>query len=144
MIDRIRTDLPVPEPPTTPSISPRLTARSRSSCTTCSPKLFFSPVTSMMGCSSAISGPADLGEEDREECIEDDDEEDALDDRGGGPEADLLGIALDLKTLEAARHGDDQTEDRRLDQGLPKIGHRHDFAGALDEGDRRDAQRDPA
>jgi hypothetical protein len=40
MIERISTDLPVPEPPTTPRISPRLTVRSRLSWTICSPKLF--------------------------------------------------------------------------------------------------------
>ena len=38
MIERISTDLPVPEPPTTPRISPRLTSRSRSSWMTCSPR----------------------------------------------------------------------------------------------------------
>ena len=43
MIERISTDLPVPEPPTTPMISPRLTSRSRLSWMTWSPKLFLSP-----------------------------------------------------------------------------------------------------
>ena len=31
-----------------------------------------------------------------------------------------------------------------LISGLPKVGHRHDLADALDEGDRRDVERDPA
>ena len=39
---------------------------------------------------------------------------------------------------------DDQAEDRRLDQQLPEVGERHDLADALDEGDRRDFERDPA
>ena len=47
MIERISTDLPVPEPPTTPRISPRRTSRSRSSWMTCSPKLLVRPRTSM-------------------------------------------------------------------------------------------------
>jgi hypothetical protein len=43
MIERISTDLPVPDPPTTPRISPRRTSRSRPSWMICSPKLFLSP-----------------------------------------------------------------------------------------------------
>ena len=43
MIERISTDLPAPDPPTTPRISPRRTSRSRPSCTTCSPKRFVRP-----------------------------------------------------------------------------------------------------
>ena len=35
MMVRSSTDLPVPEPPTTPSTSPRRTSRSRPSCTVC-------------------------------------------------------------------------------------------------------------
>ena len=42
---RMRTDLPVPEPPTTPMTSPRVTAKSRPSCTTWRPNWFFRPVT---------------------------------------------------------------------------------------------------
>lgn len=43
MIERISTDLPVPDPPTTPRISPRRTVRSRPSCTAKSPKRLTSP-----------------------------------------------------------------------------------------------------
>lgn len=42
---RINTDLPVPEPPTTPRISPRRTSRSRSSCTVWRPNRLVSPRT---------------------------------------------------------------------------------------------------
>ena len=58
----------------------------------------------MIGLGFRRSQPADLGEEDGEEGVEHDDEEDRLDDRGGGPQAHLLGIAFDLHALEAAGH----------------------------------------
>ena len=46
---RISTDLPEPEPPTTPTISPLFTVRSTPSWTTCEPKAFTSPRTSIAG-----------------------------------------------------------------------------------------------
>ncbi|CEE18053.1 hypothetical protein XAC2852_790027 [Xanthomonas citri pv. citri] len=52
---RISTDLPVPEPPTTPRISPRRTSRSRSSCTVWLPKRLVSPRTEIASCSSSTS-----------------------------------------------------------------------------------------
>jgi hypothetical protein len=54
---RSSTDLPVPEPPTTPRISPRRTSRSSPSCTTCGPKRFTRPRTSMT-CSGALTSPS--------------------------------------------------------------------------------------
>ena len=48
------TDLPVPDPPTTPRTSPRRTVRSRSLCTTWSPNCDSRPLTSMGGASSSI------------------------------------------------------------------------------------------
>ena len=58
MIERISTDLPLPEPPTTPMISPRRTSRSRFSCTTCDPNRLLSPRTLMMGASSTAEDVA--------------------------------------------------------------------------------------
>ena len=55
MIERISTDLPVPEPPTTPRISPRQTSRSRFSWMTASPKRLVRPRTEMMGWDSLIA-----------------------------------------------------------------------------------------
>ena len=62
MIERISTDLPVPEPPTTPMISPRRTSRSSPSWTTCSPKAFLRPRTAMIGGGrvAAHSQPTDV------------------------------------------------------------------------------------
>src|SRR3546814_8788557 len=60
-IERISTDLPVPEPPTTPSSSPRRTSRSRSSCTTCSPKRLTRPRTWMIASRSSGFGIRDSG-----------------------------------------------------------------------------------
>src|SRR3546814_20380323 len=90
----------------------------------------------------ARSYPSDLGEEDGEEGVEDDDEEDALDDRGGRAKSHLLGVALHLQPLEAAGHGDDEAEHGRLDERPPQVRHRHHLAYALDEGYRRDLGRD--
>ena len=53
MIELSSTDLPVPDPPTTPSTSPRSTVRSRLSCTTWSPNCERRPRTSMAGASSS-------------------------------------------------------------------------------------------
>jgi hypothetical protein len=55
MMERISTDLPVPDPPTTPRISPGRTSRSRSLWMIWSPKLLHSPRTVMIGGGSLIS-----------------------------------------------------------------------------------------
>src|SRR3546814_8042798 len=69
----------------------------------------------------ARSYPSDLGEEDGEEGVEDDDEEDALDDRGGRAKSHLLGVALHLQPLEAAGHGDDEAEDGSSEEHTPEL-----------------------
>src|SRR3546814_14602494 len=91
----------------------------------------------------ARSYPSDLGEEDGEEGVEDDDEEDALDDRGGRAKSHLLGVALHLQPLDAAGHGDDEYEDGRLDERPPQARHRHPPASALADGCRRCTEREP-
>ena len=54
-MERISTDLPVPDPPTTPRISPRRTVRSRSSWITWSPNWFLRPRTTITGSPSRAS-----------------------------------------------------------------------------------------
>src|SRR5579862_5154206 len=54
-IVRSNTDLPLPEPPTTPSTSPRRTSRSIPSCTVCSPNRLTSPRTLITMSSSAAA-----------------------------------------------------------------------------------------
>ena len=56
MIERIRTDLPVPDPPTTPMISPRRTSRLTSLWTTWLPKLFCRWLTRMTISASVSAG----------------------------------------------------------------------------------------
>ncbi len=108
----------------------------------CSPKRLASPRTVMIGW-RRLHQPSDRTEEDGEDGIEHDHEEDRLDDGGGRAQADFLRIAFDQHALEAARQGDDEAEDRRLDQADPQIGERDDLLQSLNVGERRNAERQP-
>src|SRR5262245_5618686 len=113
---RISTDLPVPEPPTTPITSPRRMSRSSPSCSTCSPKRFTRPRTSitLAGVSGAAMSDAQDREQDGEQSIGDDDQEDAFHDRAGGHLADAFRAAGDAQAFETADQRDQDGEDRRL------------------------------
>src|ERR1700744_4090030 len=85
MMVRVSTDLPAPDGPTNPKISPRLTSRSRPSSTRVEPNCTVMPRTRMM---ASLVAPAwsltgvmshpDRGEEDREHAIHHDDEENSF------------------------------------------------------------------
>ena len=140
MIERISTDLPVPEPPTTPRISPRQTSRSRSSWMTCSPKRLASPRTVMIGWDVAHSQPTELKKTANTASR-------TITRKIDWTTAVVVRrptssrIALDQHALEAAGQRDDEAEHRRLDQADPQIGERDDFLQSLDVGQRRNAER---
>ena len=117
MIERISTDLPVPDPPTTPRISPRQTVEVEILVD----DLLAEAIAQAADRDDRLGfglrpAPSDRAEEDGEDGVEHDHEEDRLDDRGGRAQADFFRIALDQHALEAARQRDDEAEDRRLDQ----------------------------
>src|ERR1700721_344598 len=116
MMVRVSTDLPAPDGPTKPRISPRLTSRSRPSSTLVEPNCTEISRTRMMA--SAISGASshsDRGEEDRKYAVHDDDEEDALHHRRGGVLAQRFGTALHRESLAAGDDADHRRHHRRLD-----------------------------
>src|SRR5262245_58907228 len=78
MMVRNSTDLPAPEAPTTPRISPARRSRERWSSTIWSPKPTTRSRTLMTGPFAILLHP-DRGEEDREQAVEHDHEEDRLD-----------------------------------------------------------------
>src|ERR1700709_1289321 len=95
MMVRVRTDLPAPDGPTKPRISPRLTSRSSPSSTLVAPNCTEISRTRMMA--SVISGAmshSDRGKEDRKYAVHDDHEENALHHRRGGVLAERFGAAL--------------------------------------------------
>src|SRR6202012_562439 len=115
MMVRGSTDLPAPEGPTKPRISPRLTSRLSPSSTRVDPNCTVISRTRMMA--SEISGEAstarslagvmshpDRGEEDRKHAIHHDDEEDPLHHRRRGVRSERFRAALDREPLDA---GDD-------------------------------------
>ena len=87
--------------------------------------------------------PTRYSKEDREDGVEHDDQEDRLNDGGGGAGADFLAVPLDQHALEAAGERDDEAEHRRLDEADPEVGDRNHFLQALNVGDRRDFEREP-
>src|SRR5690606_39047305 len=142
--ERISTDLPEPEPPTTPMISPRYTSRSSPSCTVCAPNRLTSPRTETIASRLSGSGifvkarppslprqarlripnpksripafpsPIHVHEPDRRQRVEHDHQRDRLHHARGGALAHRLRGALDLQALQAADQADHQREQRRL------------------------------
>ena len=144
MIERISTDLPVPEPPTTPRISPRRTSRSSPSWMTWLAEAVAEAVDLDDGLRfPAHSQPISVKKTAKKAS------------RTMTRKIAWTTAVVVLRPTSSAFDStcmpwkqpamrDDQAEDRRLDQQLPEVGHRHDLADALDEGDRRDVERDPA
>src|SRR5882724_9789404 len=132
---RSSTDLPVPEPPTTPITSPGCTSRSRLSCTICGPNWVRRPLTRMIGSTIATPAPsvAQVGEQHGEEGVEDDHEEQRFHHRLGRQPAYALGAATHPHALEAADHGDQEGEHRRLDHPDPEMGQGHRLVQEVEE-----------
>src|ERR1700684_2998166 len=117
MMVRVSTDLPAPEGPTKPRISPRWTSRSSPSSTLVAPnRTEISRTRMMASAGSGAMSHSDRGEEDREHAVHDDDEEDTLHHRSGGVLAERFGAALDREPLDAGDDADHRRHDRRLDQ----------------------------
>src|SRR5450830_1199906 len=117
IISRSSVDLPEPLPPTTAKISLRRTSRSRSECTTWSPKrvdsLLISMIVSRAG-AGALTSEIQHTEGNREQGVGDDHQEDRLHHAAGGLAADAVGAALRAKTLKTAHERDDGGEHGRL------------------------------
>src|SRR5262249_15248732 len=115
-IVRVSTDLPAPEAPTKPRISPRKT----SSVTPLRTRLPFRSTTrsrtSMTGAfdSFAMSHP-DRCKKHGKNAVEHDYQKNGFNDRIGGFFAERFGAALHLQTLDAGDDADDQRHERRLD-----------------------------
>src|SRR5665213_25282 len=126
MIVRSSTDLPRPDPPTTPRISPGRTSSDRWSSTIRSSNPTTRSRTSITGLCSAMASHSDRGEEDGEHTVEHDHQEDRLDHRGGRLQAERFGAALDPQAFGAGDHADDQCHHRRLDHADLEIAHGYD------------------
>src|SRR6202011_3385494 len=112
---RNSTDLPAPDPPTTPRTSPCRTSTSRFSCRMRPPMRVVSPRTRTIGASDA-----EAGEKDGEGGIDDDHEKDGADDGQGGEAADALGAARHVEPGVTADERDGSGEERRLDDADPE------------------------
>src|SRR5580693_235467 len=116
MMVRVSTDLPAPEGPTKPRISPRFTSRSSPSSTLVAPnRTEISRTRMMASAGSGAMSHSDRGEEDREHAVHDDDEEDTLHHRSGGVLAERFGAALHREPLDAGDDTDHRRHHRRLD-----------------------------
>src|SRR5579863_71086 len=101
---RSSTDLPVPEPPTTPITSPRSTSRSRLRWIVRPPRRVLRPCTRMIGdpepltpLPCAAGSDMEIGEDDGEAGVEHDHQEDRFDHGDGGEAAHALGALRDLE-----------------------------------------------
>ena len=137
MIVRSRTDLPVPEPPTSPTISPRKTSKSslswmtlspncvrtpRSRSTTSRPSLMVDELAALRAAARLVSVPGSSRHQTfaSRKMIENTASSTMTQKIDSTTDLvvswpDALGAAADLQALEAADGGDDQAEDRRLD-----------------------------
>src|SRR5215471_5314609 len=119
---RVRTDLPAPEAPTKPRISPRYTS-------SVTPLRILLPLSSTtrsrtsMTDSLAISHP-DRREEHGEDAVEHDDQEDRFHHRVRGLLAERFGASLNLQAFHACHDADHQRHERRLDHSYLKRGAR--------------------
>src|SRR5690606_38238930 len=123
---RSSTDLPEPEAPTKPRISPRRMLNDRPSSITLSPNATVtSRAESTMSCASScctfsaascVMSEVDCSVEDCEQAIEYDDDEDGLHHRGGYVPTERFGAAADLHAFDRGNDTDDHGHERRLDQ----------------------------
>src|SRR4029079_1723967 len=152
MMVRVSTDLPAPEGPTKPRISPRLTSRLRPSSTRVAPNCtvmsrtrmmgFWIPFWMVFGMSCAISH-SDRCEEDGEHAVHDDDEEDSLHHRGRGVLPKRFRAALHGKAFDTGDDADHGGHDRRLDDSDDEMIDRDGVAQPQQEGFRIDAAIEP-
>src|SRR6202041_430734 len=144
MMVRVSTDLPAPDGPTKPRISPRWTSRSRPSSTLVDPNCTEISRTRMMA--SAISGAmshSDRGEKDRKYAVHDDDEENPLHHRRGGVLSKRFGTALHREPLDAGNDADHRRHHRRLDDADGEMIDRDGVAQPQQEGLGIDAAIEP-
>src|SRR4051795_492922 len=122
-IVRVRTDLPCPDAPTKPRISPLYTSRSRPFMMVRSPKPTSRPRTLMTtsrsrsrsGCDRVSSISVPNGRKKHgEEAVEHDDHKDRLHDRGCDMPAEGLRRPLDGEAFDGRDDADHQRHERRL------------------------------
>src|ERR1700676_2517221 len=141
---RVNTDLPAPDGPTKPRISPRLTSRSRPSRTLVEPNCTEISRTRMIAfCTSPAISHSDRGEEDRKHAIHHDDKENSLHDRGRGVLAERFRAALHREPLDAGDDADHRRHDRRLDDADDEMIDRDGIAQPQQKGFRIDAAIKP-
>src|ERR1700710_800746 len=122
MMVRVSTDLPAPDGPTKPRISPRLTSRLRPSSTRVAPNCTVMSRTRMMASETSgarsltgVMSHSDRRKEDRKHAIHHDDEEDPLHHRRRGVLSERFSTALDREPLDAGDDPDHRRHHRRLD-----------------------------
>src|SRR6185437_4094858 len=129
-MERSSTDFPAPEPPTTPSTSPRMTSRSMWSWMSFPPIRLTSPRTRIATLSSEGGGRLGLvritmsDTQERKQHgktrVHHDHQKHRFHDRARGQLADAAGVAFYAEAFEAAHHGNEDCKNRRLDQAQPE------------------------
>src|SRR6201996_1333616 len=122
MMVRVSTDLPAPDGPTKPKISPRLTSRFSPSstrvepnCTVISRTRMMASVASAARSVTGVMSYPDRRKEDREHAVHHDDEEDALHHRRRGVLSQRFRAPFDGEPLDAGNDADDGGHHWRLD-----------------------------
>src|ERR1700740_2744225 len=141
MMVRVSTDLPAPDGPTKPKISPRLTSRLSPSRIRVDPNCTVMSRTRMMASSisrarslTGVMSHPDRSEEDREHAVHHDDEEDALHHRRRGVLTERFRAALDREPLDAGDDADHGGHHRRLDDADDEVIDRDRVAQPQQEG----------
>src|SRR5690606_37857624 len=104
---RVSTDLPAPEGPTKPRISPRFTSRLSLSRISLSPNPTVRSRTRIIASLAAAISDSDRGEEDGENAVDDDHEEDRLHHRGRRVLAERFRAAPYRRAFDAGDDADD-------------------------------------
>src|ERR1700722_320202 len=136
MTVRSSTDLPAPDAPTTPRISPRLTSSERWSSTRWGPNPTTRSRILIITWSAGASirrSHSDRGEEHGEQAVEDDDEEDRFHHRDRRLGAERFGTAFYGEALAAGDDADRERHERRLDHADLEMRHRNRVAQPGDE-----------
>src|SRR5690348_9308427 len=139
-IVRSRTDLPEPDAPTTPSTSPDRRSKVASCSRIRPPALVARPRTRT---TAAAGSDPDRIEEDREECIEHDDQENGLDHGLRRAPPDAFGAAGHQKTLVATDESDAGGKEWRLDDTQKHAPQRYRAVQLREKRRQRNIERDP-
>src|SRR6185503_9699027 len=111
---------PVPEGPSSATVSPSRTSKSTPLSTVCLPKRFTTPRSSIIAARSQETQSL-VEQQAREHGVEHEDQHGAGDDRGRGALPYTFGALLRVEAHVARDDGDRPGEEERLDDRIPRV-----------------------